>query len=352
MISEQSNPAGQEETTSSAPGTTAVNMDQNTAEFRFNEAPGFGSRLRAAREAKGLDVATCGHALRLPINVLKQLESNEFTGIDYQVYLGGYIRKYGRYLEIDNAEIEEAVARLKPAQPPLVATGGISHSRYLLDRYATAATYVILTLVIAVPTVWLGMRGTLTHDMSHLAPLDATPVAQQDAPPPVTPAASSSVAEKVADTSTPVSQTTNVASATAPAPTSSTPAHPSEQPLLASMVPVPNLDSDANATPSSGTDTNPSTVGSGSHSLTLNLPNSSWVEVIGKDGSRLEYGLLPAGTVKTYRSDQPFEVRIGNAAGAQVNLDGQPVTLDPYRHSNVAHFRVDIQDGKAAPAGA
>jgi cytoskeleton protein RodZ len=351
MISEQSNPVGQEETTSSAPATTAVNMDQSTAEFRFNEAPGFGSRLRAAREAKGLDLETCGHALRLPLRVLKQLENSEFNNIDYQVYLGGYIRKYGRYLEIDDSEIEDAVVRLKPAQPPLVATGGISHSRYLLDRYATAATYVVLTMVIAVPTVWLGMRGTLTHDMSHLAPLDAAPVAQQDVPPPAAPAASSSAAGKVASSATLAQQTTSVAPVTAPAPTSPAAARSSEQPLLASMVPVPNLDSDANAT-TPETSANPATVGSGSHSLTLNLPNSSWVEVIGKDGSRLEYGLLPAGTVKTYRSDQPFEVRIGNATGAQVNLDGQPMTLDPYRHSNVAHFRVDIQDGKAAPAGA
>jgi cytoskeleton protein RodZ len=76
------------------------------------------------------------------------------------------------------------------------------------------------------------------------------------------------------------------------------------------------------------------------------------VEVIGKDGSRLEYGLLPAGTSKTFRSDQPLEVRLGNATGAQVSIDGQPVTLDPYRRSNIAHFRVEIQDGKATPAGA
>lgn len=352
MISEQSNPAGQEAATSSAPDTTAVNMDQHAAEFRFNEAPGFGSRMRAVREAKGLDVETCGHALRLPVRVLKQLENNEFTGIDYQVYLGGYIRKYGRYLEIDDTEIEEAIARLKPAQPPLVATGGISHSRYLLERYATAATYVVLTLAIGVPTVWYGMRGTLTHDMSHLAPLDATPVAQQDARSPVVPAPSSSAAEKIADTATLAQQTAVVARAASPALTSSVASHSTDQPLFASMVPVPNLDSDANATPAAGAADNPATVGSGSHSLTLDLPNSSWVEVIGQDGSRLEYGLLPAGTVKTYRSDQPFEVRIGNVAGAQVNLDGQPVTLDPYRHANVAHFRVDIQDGKAVPSGA
>jgi cytoskeleton protein RodZ len=205
----------------------------------------------------------------------------------------------------------------------------------------------VLTLVIAVPTVWLGMRGTLTHDMSHLAPLDAAPVAQQDAPAPA-PAASGSTANAPSTNAAALAQVNNPAPAVA-----ASVARPVEQqPLLASMVPVPNLDSDANITPSAASATDAGTVGSGSHSLTLSLPNSSWVEVIGKDGSRLEYGLLPAGTAKTYRSDQPLEVRIGNATGAEVNLDGQPMPLDQYRHSNVAHFRVDIQDGKAAPSGA
>jgi cytoskeleton protein RodZ len=347
MISEQSNPAGQEETTSGDPATTAVNMDQNTAEFRFNEAPGFGSRLRAVRESRGLDLETCGHALRLPVRVLRQLENNEFSDIDYQVYIGGYIRKYARHLDIDDAEAEAAIAKLKPSQPPLVATGGVSHSRYLLDRYATAATYVVLTLVIAVPTVWLGMRGTLTHDMSHLAPLDAAPVAQQDAPPPAQATSGSSA-------KAPLSNVATLAQASNPAPAVAASAARAveQQPLLASMVPVPNLDSDANVTPSAANTADAAAVGSGSHSLTLSLPNSSWVEVIGKDGSRLEYGLLPAGTDKTYRSDQPLEVRIGNSTGAQVSVDGQPMVLDPYRRANVAHFRVDIQDGKAAPTGA
>jgi cytoskeleton protein RodZ len=346
MISEQSNPAAHEEASSEAPATTAANMEQSAAEFRFNDAPGFGSRLRAAREARGLDLETCGHALHLPVRVLRQLEGNDFDGIDYQVYLGGYLRKYGSYLGVEESEIEAAIAKSRPAQPKLVATGGVSHSRYLLDQYAKAATYVVLTLVIAVPTVWLGMRGTLSRDMSRLAPLDAAPVAQQDAPPP---AASSSVAKAVAGAPV-LAQTTGPVSA--PAAAASAPHAAATQPLLASMVPVPNLDTDVAITPPPSSTAPAAPVGAGAHSLTLELPNASWVEVIGKDGSRLEYGLLPAGTSKTFRSDQPLEVRLGNATGAQVSIDGQPVTLDPYRRSNIAHFRVEIQDGKATPAGA
>lgn len=349
MISEQSNPAAHEEASSEAPAMTAANMEQSAAEFRFNEAPGFGSRLRAVREARGLDIETCGHALHLPVRVLRQLEGNDFDGIDYQVYLGGYLRKYGSYLGIDESEIEAAIAKSRPAQPKLVATGGVSHSRYLLDQYAKAATYVVLTLVIAVPTVWLGMRGTLSRDMSRLAPLDAAPVAQQDAPPPVAPAASSSAAKAALGASV-LAQTAMPASA--PVAAASAPHAAATQPLLASMVPVPNLDADAAVTPPPSISAPAAPVGAGAHSLTLELPNASWVEVLGRDGSRLEYGLLPAGSSKTYRSDQPLEVRLGNAAGAQVSVDGQPVTLDPYRRSNIAHFRVDIQNGKATPTGA
>jgi cytoskeleton protein RodZ len=296
-----------------------------------------GGRLRAAREARGLDVETCAHALRLPTRVLRQIESNEYGGIDHHVYLGGYLTKYARYLGVDEDEVKLELERIRPPEPTLVATGGISHSRYLLENYARAATYVVLTAAIVVPTIWLGVRGTLDRDVSHLSPLDAAPVAQLDAP-----ASGSSVASS-ALASAPNAQ--DAASSPAATPAAAATAA-QEQPLMASMTPFPNLgDTHAAAPPAAPT-------GEGAHSLVLNLQNASWVEVTGKDGSRLEYGLLPAGSSKTYRSDQPLEVRIGNAGGAQVMLDGQPMPLDSYRRSNVAHFRIEMRDGKAAPAGA
>jgi cytoskeleton protein RodZ len=121
-----------------------------------------------------------------------------------------------------------------------------------------------------------------------------------------------------------------------------------QQPLLASMAPFPNLGSDDLQTPkiaAPAVDAN-----AGGHSLTLDLSAASWVEVIGQDGTKLEYGLLPAGTSKTWHSEQPLDVRIGNVVGAQVSIDGQPVALDGFRHANVAHFRMQIADGKAAAA--
>ncbi|HEY0198250.1 MAG TPA: RodZ domain-containing protein [Rhodanobacter sp.] len=297
------------------------------------DATSFGSRLRAAREARGLDIESCAHALKLPSRVLRQLERDEYAGIDSKIYLGSYIGKYAQYLGIDDATVQIEVGRIKHVESPLVATGGISHSRFLLDRYATAATYAILTAVIVVPMVWLGVRGTLDRDLSHLAPLDAAPVAQQDVP-------ASNASVGVAQVDSGKMQATQAALPKTPE---------SEQPLLASMAPFPNLDVTAVQIPPVVTAPVVGT-GTGSHSLALSLSSASWVEVIDRDGKRLEYGLLPAGSSKTYHSDQPLDVRIGNSSGAQVSIDGQSVGLDDFRHSNVARFRVQMQDGKAAAA--
>lgn len=326
------------------PFTQAPNVTMETEHNSPEAIKGtLGGRLRAAREARGLDVETCAHALRLPTRVLRQVESNEYSGIDH-VYLGGYLIKYARYLGVDEAEVRLELDRIKPAEPTLVATGGISHSRYLLENYARAATYVVLTAAIVVPTIWLGVRGTLDRDVSHLAPLDAAPVAQVDAP-----ASSASAAASTVASTAPNTQEGTTAPAATPAPAA---APAQDQPLMASMTPFLG-DTHAAAQPAAPTPTTDAgSVGGGAHSLVLSLQNASWVEVTGKDGSRLEYGLLPAGSSKTYRSDQPLEVRIGNAGGAQVMLDGQPMPLDSYRRSNVAHFRIELRDGKATPAGA
>jgi cytoskeleton protein RodZ len=329
------------ETAPEAPAETTPD-EPAAAEHRFEEsvvfAPRFGDRLRAAREARHLDIAACTHQLRLPSRLLRQLEAGEYGGIDYQVYLAGYLSKYGRFLEVDEAAIAEEIERTKPKQPALVVTGGISHSRYLLDRYMTAAQYVVLTAVIVVPLVWFGVRGTFDRDLARLAPLDATPVAQQETGP-ATSSTSTAAGAGV------------LAAAPVVRPPAPTPVD-DQQPLLASMAIFPSMDTRLAApkvdVPIADA---ASAAGEGSHTLALTVPSASWVEVLAADGSRLEYGLLPAGATRSYRSDGNMDVRIGNATGAQVTVDGKPVALDGFRRANVARFKVDVRNGQAQVVG-
>ncbi len=297
------------------------------------QSPSFGSRLRAAREARGLDLAACANALRLPARLLRKLELDQYDGTDSKVYLSSYVATYGRYLGINEASIHVEMDRIQQVEAPLVATGGISHSRFLLDRYATAATYVVLTLVIVVPTLWFGVRSTLDRDITRFAPLDAVPVAQQE----VSRANSGITAAGDHASQPPVTPPADAINAN------------TDQPLMASMAPFPSLSGNNSlAAPKSAAAV--LDAGHGRHQLELTLSAPSWIEVTQADGTRLEYGLLPAGSRKVYRSDQPLDISIGNVSGAQVEIDDQTVGLDDFRRANVARFRMQLQDGKASAA--
>lgn len=284
-----------------------------------------GQTLRAAREARQLDIETCGHTLRLPARILRKLEAGDYSGIDHPVYLRNYLSSYAACLGLPEAGIQDAIEQLAPTEkkPQLISTGGISRSHYLWQRYTTAATYIVLTAVIVVPLAWLGVKGGLDRELTHLEPLNSAPVVQQEV------------------------ATTHAGNT--PTPSQSHKATPqgnvSEKPLMASMAPFSALDSVDNA-PSKVAP--PAISVPGGHTLSIALSKPSWVEVTTADGNRLEYSLLPAGSHKTWHSTQPMHVSIGDTTGASVKLDDKPVNLDAYQHANVARFRVAMQDGQAS----
>ncbi len=290
-----------------------------------------GRQLQALRDSRGLDIPQCGEALRLPVRILRKLEAGDYDGIDHGVYLRNYLETYGAYLGMPEAELHAAVDALAPREdkPQLVSTGGISRSHYMWQRYTTAATYVVLTAVIVVPLVWLGMKGGLDRELTHLEPLNSAPVAKQELALDATDGDRSAPDDAVA-----VSETSSQGGSRG---------HDDERPLMASMAPFSALDSVAPVKPRM-----PDIKVPGSHVLRLTLSAPSWVEITNADGERLEYSLLPAGTERTYRSSQPLQVNIGDAGGARVVLDGKPVELTPYQRANVARFRVSTDDGEAS----
>lgn len=282
-----------------------------------------GQRLRAAREARGWSGADVATRLHLPIQIVQTIEADRFDAIGHRIYLRGYLTSYLRLVDLPTILVE-TVLQQHHEPPPLTTSGTISHSRYLFQRYSVSALYLILTGVIIVPAVLLAMRAGLEPKITELTALETTtgggPNSESDSSnaPPAVSAAANSQSDATAPTSAAVATT------------------PSDSPLVASMAPFPALAHKE----SPATQPVPSSVtGSGAHTLRLTLKEASWVEITSANGEKLEYGLLPAGTVKTISSDVALDVRLGNSAGAEVEMDGLVQDLTAYRHSNVAHFK-------------
>jgi len=323
------------------PANVAENLhpahsEEALANSERHPEPSFGARLRASRERHGMSLQDCANILRLPVRLLQQLEADDYEGIDYSVYLCGYLRKYADHVRLDRTHVEAQLESLETHQPELVVTHTLPAWKYGLQRYSSALTYIVLTAVIVVPLIWLGLNGVLKRDIARLQPLNATPVgAPSDAPASVQ--ASNSA---LANTASPD------ASARTGAQAGTQKSTQDQKPLMASIAPFSAMQSPVQpkvtaTKPAPGPATNGAR-------LTLALQQPSWVDISDTSGKHLEYALLPAGTHRAYRSDQDLNVRIGNAQGAQVDVDGKPVVLDRFRHANVAHFDV-ANDGTIRP---
>lgn len=286
-----------------------------------------GQRLRAAREARGMSCDAASRALRLPITVVKALEAEQFERIGHGVFLRGYLSKYLQLLDLPLV-LADRVVQDHADLPPLTTNGTISHPRYLFERYSGSALYLILTGVIVVPAVLLALRAGFDQKLTRITPLDTSP-----------PAVTVSVADHAFGAPVADGQVSRPPPRSAAAPA---PAKPDETPLVASMTPFPAAAADKKP---AGV---PAPVSKPGNRIHLSLTQASWVEIVDATGTKIEYGLLPAGSERDYASDQALDIRIGNAEGASLTIDGKALDLMAFRHANVAHLKV--LDGAASTA--
>jgi len=236
--------------------------------------PALGEEFRRAREARGQTISDVAERLHIRSVYLAAIEDEDWAAIGAPVYIRGFMRTYARYLGLDP---EAAVARLsEPPPAPAERRGGTSSApaatpeersgRGLPSAAALLAILVAVALVGFVAYQYGQYRfqgsGPPVAVVSAAVPSDAPVAAASDAE--VSPAAES----------TPLV-------APAPAPVST-------RPLLG-----------------------------------IQLTETSWLRVV-IDGKVEAEGIFPPGTAKTF-TGKVATVRIGNAGGVQIAVNGRPV---------------------------
>lgn len=279
----------------------------------LDTAAGCGARLRQAREAAGLTLEAVGQQLRMPVQVVKSLEAEQWERLGAPVFVRGQLRSYARLLKVDLGNALEQ-AHIGPVVPPeLVSHTHTPRARRIAENLGRRALYVGITAALAVP-LWFATRGHFVDapNLPNTASLDVVPAA--------VPVASGALPEQ-APAGTPVA-----------APAARTPAAPSA-PYLASLTPVPRPAAAA-----------PEPAGT----LNLQFKGDSWVDISAPDGSTVEKALISSGQARSYSAGQVGRMVLGNASAVEVQQGGTIVDLSPYQRANVARFTVS-SDGSVAP---
>jgi transcriptional regulator with XRE-family HTH domain len=154
-----------------------------------------GQYLRSAREARGIDLHEAAQQTRIGITYLKALEEEDFSRLPGEVFVRGFLKNYGKYLQLEESQVmrkyaesrapkSEAgpVAAVAEKEPPAIA--GIEHERKT-PRSTTIETFIwgAAILIALILFLFTSLPGHRHQEAKHVvAPLSTQQTATAQSP--------------------------------------------------------------------------------------------------------------------------------------------------------------------------
>jgi cytoskeleton protein RodZ len=312
----------------------------DTAEEPSDQSVDIGKQLRRARESGNLSVQSVAASLRLTPRVIIALEENDF-GQFQPVFVKGYLRNYGRLLNLPSEPLVESYNRIIfPKQDTLQS-----------PRPGTTAStspwvvYPLLAAGILTIAVWAASK--------LLFPADDLATSQPGAMARPQPVAPTQTDKGNADATSPepssqiglTADVTNGAGnqpdekAGLPTPADKPIASAATQPL-GPPKPEPTQINDDKAASANLQGTTSQAGSLGPDTIAIHLAAAAWVGIRDHAGRRLIYEKVPAGTDYSFTGQAPFLVVLGNPAATKIEFNGKPFTPPKSKAGAVARFTI------------
>ena len=339
---------------------------------------GIGTRLRAAREKKGLTLLQAAERMHVDARIVESLEAENFAALGAPVYARGHLRHYAELVDESAAELQQLYAdatRAAPAQPDLTRIARMDPGN---DPGKLVGPAVIgLVAVALVGTVWwvltlsvdkvqpMAVHNTLE---SNAAGSNSGPGAGTSQTTPATAANTGAGSESPVALPAPTPEPSPQrgqkggagAKGGAPGPTPATPgtsaasgakatAAAKGAPAVTTNAAPPPAATGATTASSNATAPPPARRAKDGE-LTLKFSSDSWAEVYDASGQRLFYDVGAAASAHTVRGPAPLRVILGNASGVAVEYNGRPALIPAAVQSDGSARFVINAHGRAVPA--
>lgn len=295
--------------------------DEMGAKDIAQETPGknvasLGAQLTNKREQLGWSVAEVASHLKLAPRQIDAIEKDNYAALPTMVVTRGFIRSYAKLLGLDSTPLLAMISPTAATPPVADATlsqlsAPFSESRYRLMepnkvtyKWFVAGALLLLLLAVGIRLDVLSTLQDALQTSTDKTTVSSTPAGNSEPsvalPPP------SSATAQLADSTT------------------------------ASVVPPAT---DVSVESGAGTDVTPISNTTGNQ-LSMIFRQDSWVDIRGADNSVLISRLVRAGSTESFELSQPVSITIGNLAGVDVTLRGEPVDLKAVSKTNVARLNL------------
>ncbi len=353
-----------------------------------------GAQLRAAREARGLQLTELARLLRLGERQVEALERGDLSGLPGKTFVRGFVRNYARAVQLDAAPLLDLLDGVRELAAPGLELPESTHvtmpgqGRGVSRDMLTVAAGLLLILGAALAYFFLpdqfwvkkpvpdpvalapASPGEPLFPPAEPAPAQGAEAGTEGAAAAVqetAPAAAAAAAPTAAvqppgapAPAAPVAPATGVAPAVPGNPPAGAPAAApvAAPPVAAPAAPVPGSQPPAAVaapaaapvravppvTPAAAPAPAPAAQAAAPAAgqvVSFRFTRDSWVEVRDKDGNLITSRLHPAGSTREIAGVPPLSVVVGNASYVQLQYKGQSVPLQPNAESDVA--RVTLQ---------
>jgi cytoskeleton protein RodZ len=341
----------------------AIEVSDSTQEH--SDGKSLGTRLREAREASDLSVEKIADELRIEEHVLVALESDRLSDIKAApVFIKGYIKQYGRLLQLDYEELKAAFENQTNAEDIRLRPNTSIQLRD--ERQITIwiiAAIAVLIVAGALALWWFNAEEVrIPNPFSGPADTDQAVVLPDSRELSLPMAGSSSASEPAAAATERERSPVTVSPRSELALESPAPPTRTDEQGIETVEADADEQGAAEAGAESGSageagaqsDTSaivaasevplPAEPEPGSVAMSFSFAQESWFELTDARGRRLYYDLVAAGAQLSFMALPPARVLIGNADAARITVGSEAYDIPPgSRRGNVASFVIDPQ---------
>lgn len=292
-----------------------------------------GALLRQERTRRKLSIGDVSEQLKLPIRQIEALEQADFSKLPEPVFVRGFLRSYGRYLNIDesilNHHLDQIVKRpeLARAIPKPTATGDNAPK---MTYHQTSVKKPFPTWILGIGALALIIGGIyMWQSKSRQDNRDQE--AQNQIVPPATPN----------PTLPPNVDGSDVQVLAMTPPVASTPEQSASTPAASET---------ASASTPTNTQTSDGRLQTAQGELAIRVRFRSYLTVTDANGQMLISRLVAAGSEHRFQGNPPYRVRIGFAKDSMVSYSGRDINVREHmRDSKTALFNTDEATNQTKP---